>query len=72
VKKRKMSEEDKNLPKFVLFEPSYVSWLGFPHAIKDAQKLNVPLAVKTQQEFKYASQFIKSNNIQVDLILLEN
>ena len=67
-----MSKEDKNLPKFVLFEPNYTGWLGLPYAIKDAQRLNVPLALSSVREFNQASQFIQSNKIDVKIILLEN
>jgi len=67
-----MSEESKNAPKFVLFEPNYTGWLGLPHAIKDAQRLNVPLALSSIREFNQVSQFIQSNKLDVKIILLEN
>ena len=35
----------KNVPKYVLFEPNYVGWGGLVHAVADAKQLGVPLAV---------------------------
>ena len=47
------SKNTKNRPQFVLFDPVAVGWdAGLDGAIKDAQSMHVPLAVKTQDHLE--------------------
>jgi len=37
------------LPKYVRFDPNYVSWNGLPYAVKEAAQFKVPIAVVYQE-----------------------
>ena len=48
--KRLADETKKNIPQYVRFDPELVGWtLGLVKAVQDAERMNVPLCVRTKE-----------------------
>ncbi len=59
-----MEEETKNRIQHILFDPVAVGWgIGLVKSIENAQRMNVPLAVKTQAAFKFVRNIVPDVNM---------
>ncbi len=59
-------EKTKNRIQYVLFEPGYVGWdVGLTKAVLEADKMHVPLAVKTSDDFKEVKKRFPVVNIVI-------
>ena len=62
------TEETKNRPQYVLFDPVAVGWdIGLEKAIENAKRMHIPLAVKSQgQAHGVISRFPNVNIIIIE------